>query len=163
KILFFDNDSVPYKVTGVLKNFPVNSSISFNLLVSESSILNNPAAKDFIANDWTSGAFATYFLLDHNADIHALNGKLDNLIAANHKADPGVKSQVHLQALKAIHFYSNDIEGNSGKKGNISYIYVFLIVACFIIFIACINYMNLSTARFTKRGKEIAVGKVSGV
>src|SRR5580698_8179181 len=58
KLLFFDNDSVPYKVTGVLKNFPVNSSISFNLLVSEASLLNNPDAKEWVANDWTSGAVA---------------------------------------------------------------------------------------------------------
>jgi putative ABC transport system permease protein len=156
KLLFFDNDSVPYKITGVLKNFPVNSSISVNLLVSEASIVKH------FSSDWTSGAFATYFLLNKNADITALNNKLDRLIATNHKADPGVKSKVELQALKDVHFYSNDIEGNSGKKGSISYIYVFLIVACFIIFIACINYMNLSTARFTNRGKEIAVRKVAG-
>ncbi len=162
KLLFFDNDSVPYKVTAVLKNLPVNSSISFNLLVSESSIMNIPEAREHFANDWTSGAFSTYFLLNHNADIPALNAKLDNLIATNHKTEPGVKSQVQLQALKDVHFYSSDIEGNSGKKGNIFYIYVFLIVACFIIFIACINYMNLSTARFTKRGKEIAIRKVAG-
>ncbi|HXB33088.1 MAG TPA: ABC transporter permease [Puia sp.] len=162
KRLFFDNDSVPYKVTGVLKNFPVNSSISFNLLVSEASILNNPGAKDWVANDWTSGAFATYFLLNDRSDIPAVNNKLDNLIAANHAADPDVKSNVRLQPLKDVHFYSGDIEGNSGKKGNISYIYVFLVVACFIVLIACINYMNLSTARFTDRGKEIAIRKVSG-
>ena len=162
KLLFLDNDSVPYKVTGVLKNFPVNSSISFNMLASEASILNNDGAKQWIANDWTSGAFATYLRLDNNPDITALNNKLDNLIAANHTADPGIKSSVQLQALKDVHFYSNDIEGDSGKKGNISYVYAFLIVACFIIFIACINYMNLSTARFTNRGKEIAVRKVSG-
>ncbi|PWT70634.1 MAG: ABC transporter permease [Bacteroidetes bacterium] len=162
KLLLFDNDSVPYKVTGVLKNFPANSSISFNLLVSESSILNNSNAKEFIANDWSSGAFSTYLLLKENADVPALDDKLDNLIAANHNAEPGVKTSVQLQALKNVHFYSNDIEGNSGKKGNISYVYVFLIVACFIIFIACINYMNLSTARFTNRGKEIAVRKVAG-
>src|SRR6185437_406489 len=49
--LFFDNDSVPYRVTGVLKNFPANSSISFDLLVSEVSL-----PKDWLANDWTSGA-----------------------------------------------------------------------------------------------------------
>jgi putative ABC transport system permease protein len=162
KLLFFDNDSVPYKVTGVLRNFPVNSSISFNLLVSEASILNNENAKEWVADDWTSGAFATYLLLGRHADIPALNNKLDNLVAANHNADPGVKSHVQLQALKDVHFYSGDIEGNSGKKGNISYIYVFLIVACFIVFIGCINYMNLSTARFTNRGKEIAIRKVSG-
>ncbi len=162
KLLILDNDSVPYKITGVFKNFPANSSISFNLLASESSITSNPGAKDWIANDWNSGAFATYLLLNNNTSIPALNSKLDHLISANLKAEPGMKSQVRLQALKDVHFYSNDVEGNSGKKGNISYIYVFLIVACFIIFIACINYMNLSTARFTNRGKEIAVRKVSG-
>ena len=162
KVLYFDNDSVPYKVTGVLKDFPVNSSLSFNLLVSESSIVTNPQAKEWVATDWTSGAFSTYFLLNSNKDIPALNKKLDNLIAANHEAEAGIKSNVQLQALKDVHFYSNDIEGDSGKKGNINYIYVFLIVACFIIFIACINYMNLSTARFTNRGKEIAVRKVAG-
>ncbi|HWB90917.1 MAG TPA: ABC transporter permease [Puia sp.] len=162
KLLFFDNDSVPYKITAVFKNFPDNSSIAFDLLVSEASLVANPAAKDWLANDWSSGAFATYFLLDHNADIPALNKKLDHFIAENYKPDPGVKSHIQLQALKDVHFYSNDIEGNSRKRGNISYVYVFLIVACFIIFIACINYMNLATARFTNRGKEIAIRKVSG-
>lgn len=162
KILFFDNDSVPYKVTGVLQNFPANSSISCNLLVSESSVLSVPEANAHFSGDWTSGAFSTYFLLRQDADIPALNAKLDKLIAANHKAVPGVKTQVQLQALKDIHFYSNGIEGNSGKKGTLAYVYIFLIVGCFIIFIACINYMNLSTARFTNRGREIAVRKVSG-
>lgn len=162
KLLFLDNDSVPYRVTGVLKNFPANSSISFNLLIAESTILGIPEARKHFTSDWTSGAFATYFLLNDNANIAALNNKLDNLIAANHKADAGVTNEVQLQSLKDVHFYSNDIEGDSGKKGNISYIYVFLVVACFIIFIACINYMNLSTARFTNRGKEIAVRKVAG-
>lgn len=157
KLLFFDTDSVPYKVTGVLKNFPVNSSISFNLLVSEISI-----TKQHFLDDWTSGAFTTYLLLNDKTDIPALSKKLDNLIAANHTPEAGVKSQLQLQALKDVHFYSSDIEGNSGRKGNISYIYVFFIVGCFIIFIACINYMNLSTARFTNRAKEIAVRKVAG-
>ena len=155
-------DTVQFRVTGILKNFPANSSISFNLMVSEASFEKNKEAEEFFANDWTSGAFATYFLLDNNAGISSLNNKLDNLIAANQKADADVKSHVQFQALKDIHFYSNDIEGNSGRKGNVSYIYIFLIVACFIIFIACINYMNLSTARFTNRGKEIAVRKVAG-
>ncbi|HEV2355132.1 MAG TPA: ABC transporter permease [Puia sp.] len=162
KRLFFDNDSIPYEVTGILKDFPLNSSISFDLLVSESSLLNNKEAREWINNDWTSGAFSTYFLVDRTASIPGLDSKLDNLIASNHKADPGVKSRIQLQPLKDVHFFSNDIEGSDGKKGNIYYIYIFLIVACFIILTACINYMNLSTARFTNRGKEIAVRKVSG-
>lgn len=157
KLLYFDDDSIPYNITGVLKNFPVNSSMSFNMLVSDVAI-----TKEHFSDDWTSGAFATYFLVNDNTDISALNNKLDNLIVTNHTAETGIKSKVQLQALRDVHFYSNDIEGDSGRKGNISYIYVFLIVACFIIFIACINYMNLSTARFTNRGKEIAVRKVAG-
>lgn len=162
KLLLFDMDSIPYKVTAVLKDFPANSSLSFNLLMSEADIVSNPEAKEFIANDWTSGAFATYFSVKNTADITAVNNKLDNLVASNHNAEAGVTSHVQLQALKDVHFYSADIEGNSGKKGNISYIYIFLIVACFIIIVGCINYMNLSTARFTNRGKEIAMRKVSG-
>lgn len=162
RTLFLDDDSIPYNVTGVLRDFPANSSIDYNMLASESSIEANPAAKDFIANDWTSGAFLTYLLLDHKADVTALNGKLDALAAAHHTNEAGTKRSIQLQALRDIHFHSNDIEGNSGKKGNISYLYVFLIVACFIIFLACINYMNLSTARFANRGKEIAVRKVAG-
>ncbi|HEX5153775.1 MAG TPA: ABC transporter permease [Parafilimonas sp.] len=162
KLLLIDRDSVPFKVTGVLKDFPANSSISFNLLVSEASVLKDDDSKRFVANDWTSGAFSTYFLLNNNVNIRAVNTRLDNLIAANHTNDTEVKTDLQLQALKDVHFYSGDIEGYSGNKGNISYIYVFLIVACFIIFIACINYINLSTARFTNRGKEIAIRKVSG-
>jgi putative ABC transport system permease protein len=151
----------PFKVTAVLKNFPANSSLSFNLMVSEATFKSGEG-KEFLTSDWTSGAFSTYFLVKNNTNILDLNNKLDNLIAANHKADAGVKTRVQLQALKDVHFYSGDIEGYSGRKGNISYIYVFLVIACFIIFIACINYMNLSTARFTNRGKEIAIRKVSG-
>ena len=162
KTLFLDDDSIPYNVTGVLRDFPANSSIDYNMLASESSIEANPAAKEFIANDWTSGAFLSYLLLDHKADVNALNGKLDALAASHHTGEAGTKRTIQLQALKDVHFHSNDIEGNSGKKGNISYLYVFLLVACFIIFLACINYMNLSTARFANRGKEIAVRKVAG-
>lgn len=162
KLLFFDNDSVPYKVTGILENFPANSSISYNLLVSESSILGIPEAQKHFSDDWTSGAFATYFLLNNNTNIPALTSKLNDFIAAGHAPDQGIKNRVQLQPLKDIHFYSAGIEGNSGKKGNIYYSCVFFIVACFIIFIACINYVNLSTARFTNRGKEIAVRKVTG-
>ena len=162
KLLLIDRDSVPFKVTGVLKDFPDNSSISFNLVVSEASVLKNDDAKKFVSNDWASGAFSTYFLLNHNANIQALNTRLGKLVAANHKNETDIKSNFQLQALKDVHFYSGDIEGYSGNKGNISYIFVFLIVACFIIFIACINYINLATARFTNRGKEIAIRKVSG-
>lgn len=161
KAIKVDRDSTPFKITAVLKNFPVNSHLSFNLLFSESSITDNDFKK-FINSDWNSGAFTTYLLLNDKTDARRIETKINQLFAANQKDDTRGKSVFMLQPLKDIHFYSNDIEGNSGRKGNITAIYVFSIIALFVLLIACINYMNLTTARFTNRAKEIAVRKVAG-
>lgn len=161
KVLKIDRDSIPFTITGVLKNFPANSSISFDLLVSESSIAGEDFKK-FISSDWDSDAFTTYVLLNNNADVKSVAAKINQLVSANitHKTEN--KSSFFLQPLKDVHFYSDNIEGNPGNTGSITYVYVFSIVALFVLFIACINYMNLTTARFTNRAKEIAVRKVAG-
>ena len=157
-----DTDSLPYTITGILQNFPSNSHISFNLLFSESSI-SNQRYKDFIASDWNSNNYTTYLMLDKEADAEKATQKLSQLIAANRNNNSQVKSSFSLQPLTAIHFHSAGIEGTAAeRKGNLSYIYVFSIVALFVLLIACINYMNLTTARFANRGKEIAVRKVTG-
>ncbi len=156
-----DADSVPYTITGILQNFPSNSHISFNLLFSESS-LSGQRYEDFIASDWSSNNYTTYLTLDKKADVEKTTQKLNQLVVAN-RTDNKVKRSFSLQPLTAIHFYSAGIEGNPAeRKGNLSYIYVFSIVALFVLLIACINYMNLTTARFANRGKEIAVRKVTG-
>lgn len=157
-----DVDSLPCTVTGILQNFPSNSHISFNLVFSESS-LSNQRYKDFIASDWSSNSYTTYLVLDKNADVGKATQKLSQLVAANRTGNNNVKRSFSLQPLTAIHFYSAGIEGTPAeRKGNLSYIYVFSIVALFVLLIACINYMNLTTARFANRGKEIAVRKVTG-
>src|SRR5688572_7947380 len=157
-----DTDSLPYTITGILQNFPSNSHISFNLLFSESSI-SNQRYKDFISADWNSNNYTTYLMLDKEADAEKATQKLSQLIAANRNSNSKAKSSFSLQPLTAIHFRSAGIEGTAAeRKGNLSYIYVFSIVALFVLLIACINYMNLTTARFANRGKEIAVRKVTG-
>ncbi|MEO8111473.1 MAG: ABC transporter permease [Ginsengibacter sp.] len=160
KTLKIDRDSSLYKITGVLKNFPANSHLSFDLLFSESSI-GSEGFKKFINSDWNSGTFSTYFLLNNNAAPQKVEAKINQLVKANQSNDAKDQSHLILQPLKDVHFFSNDIEG-SIKNGNITYIYVFAIVAIFILLIACINYMNLATAGFAKRAKEIAVRKVAG-
>jgi putative ABC transport system permease protein len=161
KTIKADRDTVPFKITGVLKNFPVNSHLSFNLCFSESS-MTSTGFREFVSTDWNSNAFSTYLLLADKSDIKVIERKINQIVIANQKRDITDKRTFRLQALKDIHFYSNGIEANIGRSGNITYVYVFSIVAFFVLIIACINYMNLTTARFANRAKEIAVRKVAG-
>ncbi|WP_259015956.1 ABC transporter permease [Emticicia fluvialis] len=160
KFIKVDRDTIPYTITAVLKNIPVNSHLSFNLLFSESSI-NNQRFKDFVSSDWSSDSFNTYLLLDPKADAGNLQAKLNQLVAT--KRDKTVKDKYtySLQPLKDIHFYSADIEGQT-SQGNLTHIYIFAVLAAFVLIIACINYMNLTTARFANRAREIGVRKTAG-
>lgn len=161
KVLKIDRDDAPFKITGVLENFPANSSISFNLMVSESSFTSNDFKK-FVNTDWSSDEFSTYLLLTNNSNTNQVASSINKLVAANQKSDTKDKSHFILQPLKDVHFYSEGIEGTASNAASITYIYIFSAIALFVLFIACINYMNLTTARFTSRTKEIAVRKVAG-
>lgn len=166
KTLSVVQDTNYFTIKGVVENYPANSHLTFNIVISESTI-NYPNRKNFINNDWTSNAFYSYLTLDKNTDVKKLEQQMEKLLADNRKGATAPRSKVLLQPLKDIHFYSNDIESGSARSairpnGNMMYIYVFSIVAIFVLLIACINYINLTTARFANRAKEIAVRKVAG-
>jgi putative ABC transport system permease protein len=154
-------DEQLFTITGVLKDFPNNSSITYNLLLSESS-MTDPNWKRHIENDWASDSFNTYLLLDKNADPKKISAEINQLVSANTSAENISHISYFLQPLKEMHFHSADIEGGLGKKGNIYYIYVFSIIALFVLLIACVNYINLTTARYANRAKEIGMRKVVG-
>ena len=161
KVIRIDRDTLPFRITAVLKNFPVNSHLSFNLLFSESSIEDENFRK--AANmDWSNESFTTYLQLSHSADPRQVETKINALVKSNEKETDKEKSYYTLQPLKDVHFHSEGITGRIAASSNISYIYVFCIIALFVLVIACINYMNLTTARFSNRAKEIAVRKVAG-
>jgi putative ABC transport system permease protein len=147
-----------YKVTGVIKDPPRNSHLVVNGLISNSSL-----PKDF-ANNWGGFGFFTYVLLKPNTDPKAFEKKLLALYdkyLAQIFAQFNIKIRFGVQNIRNIHLHS-DLSGEPEELGSMSYIYIFSAVAIFMLTIACINYMNLTTARSARRAKEIGVRKVAG-
>ena len=147
-----------YKITGVVKDVPKNSHIIFNMLISRSSL-----PKDF-ANSWGNFGFYTYVLLKPNTSAAGFQKKLLSMYdkyMAPIFAQYNIKIKLGVQPVTAIHLHS-DMSNEPEELGSISYIYIFAAVALFMLLIACINYMNLTTARSARRAKEIGIRKVTG-
>ena len=147
-----------YNVTAVIKDVPKNSHIIFNALISRNSL---PA--DF-ANNWGGFGFYTYVLLKPNVNAATFEKKLAPLYdkyLASIFAQFNIKMRFGLQPVTSIHLHS-DTTNEPEELGSMSYIYIFSAVAFFMLLIACINYMNLTTARSARRAKEIGIRKVTG-
>jgi putative ABC transport system permease protein len=147
-----------YKVTAVIEDVPKNSHIIFNVLISRNSL---PA--DF-ANNWGGFGFFTYVLLKPNTSAAAFEKKMlpiyDKYLASIF-AQYNIKMRFVATPITSIHLHS-DMSGEPEELGSMSYIYIFSAVAFFMLLIACINYMNLTTARSARRAKEIGIRKVTG-
>lgn len=147
-----------YKITGVVKDVPENSHIIFNVLISRSSL------PEEFANNWGGFGFNTYVLLKPNTNAASFEQKLlpmyDKYLASIF-AQFQINIRFGVRPITAIHLHS-DMQGEPEELGSISYIYIFSAIAFFMLLIACINYMNLTTARSARRSKEIGIRKVTG-
>ncbi|MDO6435631.1 ABC transporter permease [Flavitalea sp. BT771] len=149
-----------YKVTAVIRDVPRNSHIRFNILISFSTM-----PKDFGADNWGNFNIFTYVLLKPNTNPAALEKKLLPMYKKHMAAifaQFNITIRYGVQPIKSIHLHS-DMGYEPEELGNVSYIYIFASVALFMLLIACINYMNLTTARSARRAKEIGIRKVTGV
>jgi putative ABC transport system permease protein len=164
------NDRSDYMVTGVFEEIPGNSHFHFDIFISMVSL---PESKNKI---WMSQNFQTYILLREGADpasveakfpdmllkymgpqIEAFMGKsMEKLVEENQ-----LEGEFYLQRLQDIHLHS-DLIAEMEPTSDIKYVYIFTAIALFILIIASINYMNLSTARSAGRAREVGIRKVLG-
>ncbi|HYK44780.1 MAG TPA: FtsX-like permease family protein [Parafilimonas sp.] len=169
KSLQFSFMESPLKVTGVLKDHPKNSTFDFSSVMSEASFQNDEFFKQFWASDWLSENFSVYVLLRPNTDPARIGDEMSKLVHANVNPPAGTMVSFNLQPLKDIHLNSENITDGARNsnvdpivKGSMFYIKVFSLIALFVLVIAGINYMNLTTARASSRLKEIGVRKTIG-
>jgi len=169
KTLQFSFMDVPVKITGVLKDHQKNSSFAFNNLLSEASNHSAGYFQDLMQNDWLSTEFSVYILLKPQAKPENVSAKLKNLVLQNYKPEAGKSFRFALQNLKDIHLKSEGIYDGARNsnvaeiaQGNPLYIKIFVYIALFVLLIAGINYVNLSTAKAANRSKEIGVRKSLG-
>ncbi|MDD5696045.1 MAG: ABC transporter permease [Bacteroidales bacterium] len=156
-------DTLSFKVISVVADVPANSHFHFDMalaLISFDGYYNNP--------EWFANNFRTYFILFRNSDIKKVEEKLPDFTDkylfggkyAEH-AGEGNKWELYLQPLLSIHLNS-DIRGEFEPNGRKEYVYIFLVVSIIILVIACINFINLSTAKAAGRAREVGIRKTLG-
>lgn len=150
--LRFEN-KLNFLVTGVFENLPKNSSLQFDFLV------NWEAQKKLL--DFASGDVRSYIQLADNADPEKTAARITQYLNTRSPNQPGVKFQTGLQHF-GDQYLQNIFVNGKPTGGRIEYVRIFNEVAIFILIIACINFMNLATARSVKRAKEVGVRKVAG-
>ena len=169
KLITLKSWDASYQVTGVMQEMPANSHLHFDLFLSLSSI---PDGK---STSWMTSEFFTYLVLPEGYDYKQLEAKLPQVVekymgpqlqqsmgmSLAQFRQKGNDIGLFLQPLTDIHLHS-DFAYDLSPSGNIQYVYIFGAIALFMLLIACINFMNLSTAGASKRAKEVGIRKVLG-
>jgi len=156
--LLFTNDGIPATVKGVMKDMPENSQVRADILVSMSTltIRFNPG----LDTQWGNYGSQAFILLKPGSNAKALEAKFPAFVKKRNGKEEQ-QSQMYatilLEPLRDVYLYST-----RGGSGNINNVYIFSIIAIFILLIACINFINLTTARSTERAKEVGIRKVAG-
>ena len=162
-------NSATFKITGVMKDIPANSHFHFDLIASMAAV---PDAKEL---SWMTSGFYTYLLLPKGYDYKNLEAELPQEVAKYMGPQiqqafgmslaefrkKGSDVGLYLQPLTSIHLHS-DVNYDFEPGSDIRYVYIFSAIALFMLIIACINFMNLSTAGASKRSREVGIRKVLG-
>lgn len=169
RLMNFKGWDAPYKITGVMQDMPGNAQFHFDLLGSMASL---PESRE---NTWMSSNYFTYLVLPEGYDYKKLQAKMPQVVekymGPQLQAAMGMSLAefrkkgndigLYLQPLTDVHLHS-DLMFEMSPTGNIQQVYIFSAIAIFMLLIACINFMNLSTAGAAKRAREVGIRKVLG-
>ncbi|MEO7988423.1 MAG: ABC transporter permease [Chryseolinea sp.] len=161
KEVYWGLDTQPYKITGVCTNVPENSHLQFDGLVSYSTLIY---PQDHGADDsWTWSDMYHYLVLKPGVDYKTLEAKFPEFSQRYFQGDKvsGSVEKFYLQPMKNTHLYS-DYEYDFAKTASGKAVWAMVIVAVFVLLIAWINYINLTTSRALDRAKEVGLRKVMG-
>ena len=160
KALVLSRDEQPYRITGICRDVPENSHLSFHLLVSYATLIRDWKDAD---HSFTQSDFWHYLRLRPGTDHRTVEAKLAAFSERHFQGNKvsGSHEKFFLQPLTRAHLYS-DFEYEIGVTGNGTVVWGLLLIAAFIIVIAWVNYINLATARAMERAKEVGVRKVVG-
>lgn len=160
------NNQIELKVTGIFKPFPSATHIHPAVMVSFNTLKDSTVyGAEQLRTSWGNNSFLTYIQLPEHYDPAKMEARfpafLDRNMPRDGKFKPSQGTSLSLQKLTDIHLRSH-LDYEAEPNGDIKRVYIFSAIALFILLIACINYMNLSTARSTLRAKEIGIRKAVG-
>lgn len=150
----------PYALTGIMEKVPENSHFHFDIVYS---YLSEPASKN---QGWGEINAATYFLVSEHANIQAVDEQLTLLLKKYFGEydlfqELGYTVEILTQPMVDVHMHSQ-LRGEFEPNSDIKYLYIFGAIAAFILLIACVNFMNLATARSSDRAREVGIRKTLG-
>ncbi|MFD0750979.1 ABC transporter permease [Mucilaginibacter calamicampi] len=160
KVIKIDNLN-NVKVTGVLKDLPANSSLQFNYLLPFSYNEHTPYWEKDARSNWGNKSYKIYAMLKPGFTYEQVAPKIKSIVYDHAEEMRIAKPEVIMQPIKDWHLYS-EYENGVPKGGFIDYVRIFSIIGILVLLIACINFMNLSTARSEKRAREVGVRKAMG-
>jgi putative ABC transport system permease protein len=160
KVVTFEGDygTHDYKVTGVFEDVPHNSHIKFDMLLSYKTLVAQNSHAEYY---WGWNAFNTYVLLAPNTDARALQAKFPAMVEKHKDYGDSYRREYLLQPLKDIHLHSN-LRFEPEVNGDARTVQFLSIIAAFVLMLAWVNYVNLSTCRSMARAREVGIRKVLG-
>ncbi len=154
------NNRVDLEITGVIENVPVNSHFTFDMVATYATLVELPVGNRLEQWGATFGSY-TYVMLHPGTDNDRFVNKVDPFLTEKMEKSDNVYKSVVLQSLESIHIFS-DLDDEINPNSSVTYMLILGSISLFILILACINFVNLTTARAVKRAREIGVRKVFG-